>query len=236
MNLSIVIPCYNEGNKLINNVIKVKTYLDSFENLSYEIIGVNDGSTDDTDIIMKQAIIENVKFIGYSKNHGKGYAVKYGIENAIGDWIIFMDADLSTEISAIKTVLDSQDQADIIIGSRRHKDTILVKKQPFARKFIGNACKVITQILTGMRIKDTQCGFKAFKKECIKQIITKQKIERFAFDVEYLYIASLNKMKIIEVPIRWENDEDSRVSPIRSSVKFFGDLFKIIGNKKSYKL
>jgi len=235
MNLSIVIPCYNEGNKLVNNIITVKKYLDSLGEISYEIIGVNDGSTDNTDVLMKLTTIENVKFIGYTKNRGKGYAVKYGIENAVGDWIIFMDADISTDISAIKTVLDSRNTADIIIGSRRHKETILVKKQPFSRKFIGNACKVITHILTGMKIKDTQCGFKAFKKECIKKIIEKQMVERFAFDVEYLYIASINKMKIIEIPIRWENDEDSRVSPIRSSVKFFCDLFKITGKKKYYK-
>lgn len=236
MFISIVIPCYNEGQKLIDNINKVIDYIETL-NITYEIIGVNDGSTDDTQqIIDKAPKRENVKFISYQQNRGKGHAVKTGIAAAEGDVILFMDADLSTDITAIKTVVDNIDKGDIIIGSRRHPDTILTKKQGLLRKFIGNCCIILTRLITGLKVKDTQCGFKAIKKEVAKQIIQKQQIDRWAFDVEYLYIAHLNKYKIYEIPISWENDEDSKVSPISSSISFFKDLIKLRARKKQYKL
>ena len=233
MDISIVIPCYNEGNKLINNIHKIVTYMNTL-NVSYEIIGVNDGSTDNTKNLMDNTDIPNVKFQSYSENKGKGYAVMTGINNALGDIIIFMDADLSTDISAIKTVLDNKDKGDIIIGSRRHPDTNLIKKQGPLRKFIGNCCIIFTRLITGLKVKDTQCGFKALKKDIAKKIVKKQQIERWAFDVEYLYIAHLNGYKIYEIPITWENDEDSKVSPIKSSINFFNDLIKLRARKKEY--
>lgn len=236
--LSIIIPCYNEGQKLINNIKKINTYLkQELPSLNYEIIGVNDGSKDNTKEIMKENEYKllNTKFISYEINRGKGGAVKEGVLNAKGEWILFMDADLSTDISAIKTVLDNINSCNFIIGSRRHKDTILVKKQGFKRKFIGNCCIIITNILTGLHLLDTQCGFKAVKRNLATKIVKKQTINRWAFDVEWLYIAKINKERIKEIPIKWENDEDSKVSAFSSSINFFLDLFKIIKKKKYYK-
>lgn len=236
--LSIIIPCYNEGVKLINNIIKINNYITSeIPDLKYEIIGVNDGSKDNTKQIMadNENILQNTRFIIYDDNKGKGGAVKEGILNAKGEWILFMDADLSTDISAIKTVLNYTDSYKFIIGSRRHKETILVKKQGFKRKFIGICCIIITNILTGLKLLDTQCGFKAIERNLAINIVNKQTINRWAFDVEYLYISKINKEKIKEIPVKWENDEDSKVSALSSSINFFLDLFKIIKNKKIYK-
>lgn len=236
--LSIIIPCYNEGNKLILNIKKINNYLEKeMPELSYEIIGVNDGSKDNTKQIMDENIskLKNTKFISYDINRGKGGAVKEGVLNSVGEWILFMDADLSTDISAIKTVFEYTESYNVIIGSRRHKDTILIKKQGFKRKFIGNCCIIITNILTGLMLLDTQCGFKAVKKDLAIKIVNKQTINRWAFDVEWLYIAKTNKEKIMEIPVKWENDEDSKVSAFSSSIKFFLDLFKIIRKKKYYK-
>ena len=147
--LSIIIPCYNEGQKLIDNIKKINTYLkQELPSLNYEIIGINDGSKDNTKKIMKENEdkLLNTKFISYEINRGKGGAVKEGVLNAKGEWILFMDADLSTDISAIRTILDNINSCNFIIGSRRHKDTILVKKQGFKRKIIGNCCIIITNI------------------------------------------------------------------------------------------
>lgn len=238
MKLSIVIPCYNEGEKVVHNIQKIINKMNEL-NIDYNITIVNDGSTDNTLSYLKN-LPENVFVETYSNNKGKGYAVKRGIEslfekNIAGDYINFMDADLSTDLSAIDTTLKYIDKYDIVIGSRRHKDSNLPVPQGLARKIISECCIIITKILTKINVRDTQCGFKTFKKDAIKNIIKLQQIERFAFDVEYLYIAKLNGYSIFEIPIIWENDTDSKVSALKSSIKFFKDLFIIIGNKKIYK-
>lgn len=234
--LSIIIPCFNEGEKLILNIEKVKKYLnENFSNLKYEIITVNDGSTDKkTNDIFYNTKIDNVIFFSYEKNRGKGFAVKKGIELASNDIVLFMDADLSTDITAIKTVFDNIKQSDIVIGSRHHKETYIPNPQPAYRQIMGYSCISITKILTGLNVKDTQCGFKAFKKHIAKELIKKQRINRWAFDVEYLYIAHLNNYSIKEIPIIWCNDDESTVSPIKSSISFFKELVTIKNNKKYY--
>jgi dolichyl-phosphate beta-glucosyltransferase len=146
-----------------------------------------------------------------------------------------MDTDLSTDLSAIDTFLNEIKNYDIVIGSRRHPNSVIPKPQGALRKFIGNCCVVITKTMTGLKLNDTQCGFKGFKNAVAKKIISKQVVENWAFDVEYLYIANLNGYTIKDIPITWVNDEDSKVSPLKSSLSFFGDLFKIVGNKKAYK-
>lgn len=234
--ISIIIPCYNEGEKLIKNINKVINYMDNLApSIDYEIIAVNDGSTDNkTNDIFNTQKLKNTSFIGYRTNKGKGAAVKFGIKSAKNEIIIFMDADLSTNINAIKTVVENIEEYDIIIGSRRHKDSNILIKQPKSRQFIGNCCIYITNFFTGLNLEDTQCGFKAFKKDIAKNIIKKQKINRWAFDVEYLYIAKLHKYKILEIPVEWKNDSESTVSPIKSSLRFFKELIYIVHNKNNY--
>lgn len=235
-NISIIIPCYNEGEKLINSINKIKNFLEKHSNISnYEIITVNDGSKDSkTNNIFNSTKINNVKFISYKENKGKGYAIKKGIEKANNNIIIFMDADLSTDITAIDTVISNIKENDIVIGSRHHKDTKITTYQPKLRQLMGYICIFTVKILTHIKVKDTQCGFKAFKKDIAKQIIEKQRINGWAFDVEYLYIAKLKNFSVCEIPIIWHDDSDSTVSPIKSSIAFFKELINIRLNKKHY--
>lgn len=238
--LSLIIPCYNEGLKLTLNIQEVKGYLKEKGISEYEIIIVNDGSVDNTlqTLHRVEKEMDKVKVVSYDKNRGKGYAVKKGIEKSTGEWIIFMDADLSTKLTAIEEVLNKSkdDKYDVIIGSRRHKDTILSKPQNLPRKIVGKTCSLLTNIIIPLNIKDTQCGFKAFKGDFAREMISVQTLERFAFDVEYLYISKINNKKILEIPVVWENDEDSKVSVVKSSIKFFSDLLKLRKNKNIYKL
>lgn len=237
--LSIIIPCYNEGNKLIENVKQVIDFMNINTNISnYEILIVNDGSSDNTHEVGNSLEKEYdvVRNVGYMINKGKGGAVKEGIRQSRGEWVIFMDADLSTKLKAINNVLEDRDKYDVIIGSRRHKDTNLVKQQDFTRRFIGKTCSVLTNLIIPLHISDTQCGFKAFKGDLARRFIEKQELNGFAFDVELLYIAKLNNCTIGEFGVEWENDEDSRVSVFNSSINFFIDLFKIRRNKHKYRL
>lgn len=232
--LSIVIPCYNEGNKIVDNLNNhIIPFLED-KKLTYEIILVNDGSKDNTKEIFQNLKIPHVLPSGYDLNRGKGGAVKFGIEQASGDYVVYMDADLSTHLSAFDYLIEEENDIDFFVGSRHLKESVLAKKQGLLRRFIGRSCRVIVNTTFKFRYKDTQCGFKAIKTEYAKKMAEKQIINGFAFDVEYLYIAKLNNLKVKQFPVIWENDEDSKVSALRSSVIFFKDVFKIKRNNKNY--
>ena len=237
--LSIILPCYNESKILKNNIIKIIKYLQDISFSSYELVIVNDGSKDSTldkIIEVKELYPKLIKVVHYKDNKGKGYAIKKGILESNGKYILFMDMDLSTDLSAIKNCLDlaKKENTSIIIGSRRLKESQLVIPQGKLRKFIGTSCKIYTNLKLRLKIKDTQCGFKFFEKDIAKKIANKQIINRWAFDAEMLYIARLNNISIKEIPIIWSNDEDSKVSPFDASIKFILDLSKIKKNKKNY--
>ena len=231
MKLSIVIPCYNEAKDIANNVIKVKNYLED-KNIDHELILVNDGSKDNTKEVIES--IPDVTALSYEKNRGKGGAVKYGIENATGDYVLFMDADLSTDISAIEKVVELAPSYDMIVGSRHAKDSVIKKKQPLLRVFIGWCCRLLVNMTFHIHLKDTQCGFKAMRIDVAKKIIEKQQVNNFAFDVEYLYIVKLNNLTMYELGVTWSDDRGSTVSPIKSSLRFFKDIFAIKRRKKQY--
>lgn len=235
-NLSIIIPCYNEGEKAIVNIIKIKEFLSSFEDLDYEIIIVNDGSKDNTGDILKSYCKNDTlcKVVSYDENRGKGFAVKQGIGKSSNDIVVFMDADLSTDLSSLVDVYEHIDNYEVIIGSRRHNQSILPKPQKFPRNLISKICSKITNYIIPLHLADTQCGFKAFRGDIARDIVEKQTIENFAFDVELLYICHLNGFSIKETPVIWENDEDSKVKLLDSSILFFKDLVKIRLQKKHY--
>ena len=238
--LSIVIPCYNEANKIKNNILKVRDYLPTIPITDYEILLVNDGSKDNIVDVAKEIAVEfknpqNFRFISYEQNHGKGYAVKTGLENTIGDYVLFMDADLSVDIEAIAKYWGVKDEADVWIASRRHKDADMVVAQGFVRKVVSKCCNILTRLITGLKFEDTQCGFKCFKGDVARKIVQKQTLERWSFDVELLTIAQLNGYTIKDFGVKWENDADSRVSVIDASIRFFKELFYIRKNKKNYR-
>ena len=223
--------CYNESKDIKANVEKVKDYLKE-NSIDYELILVNDGSKDTT----KEEIesIPGVLPISYEPNRGKGGAVKEGILAATGDCVLFMDADLSTDISAIKDVVEQAPTCDLLIGSRHAKGSVVKKKQPLLRVFIGWCCRLLVNMKFHTKLKDTQCGFKAIKADVAKRIVEKQLIDKFAFDVEYIYIAKLNNLTMKEIGVIWSDDRTSTVSPFKSSVRFFKDINFIKRHKNHY--
>ena len=231
MKLSIIIPCYNESKDIAKNTDIVKQYLLE-KNIDHEIILVNDGSKDTTKEVIEA--IPGVLAVSYEPNRGKGGAVKEGIEHATGDYVLFMDADLSTDINAIEKVVEQVPNCDFLIGSRHAKDSVIKKKQPVLRVFIGWCCRLLVNMLFHTKLKDTQCGFKAIRLDVAKKFAEKQLVNNFAFDVEYIYIAKLNNLSIQELGITWSDDRESTVSPFKSSVKFFKDLHFIKKNRKHY--
>ena len=231
MKLSIVVPCYNESKDIAKNSETIKNYLESIKQ-DYELILVNDGSKDNTKEVIES--IPGVKVLSYDVNRGKGGAVKYGIESATGDYVLFMDADLSTDLEAVERFIKLAPNYDMVIGSRHAKDSIIKKKQPALRVFIGWCCRKLVNMKFHFKYKDTQCGFKAMRTDIAKKIVAKQVVNNFAFDVEYLYIANLNNLSIYEMGVIWADDRGSTVSPLKSSIKFFKDLSFIKKHKKTY--
>ena len=231
MKLSIVVPCYNESKDIAKNSEIIKSYLENLKQ-DYELILVNDGSKDNTKEVIEA--IPGVKALSYEPNRGKGGAVKYGIENATGDYVLFMDADLSTNLEAIERFIKLAPNYDMVIGSRHAKDSVIKKKQPALRVFIGWCCRRLVNMKFHFKFKDTQCGFKAMRTDIAKKIVAKQVVNNFAFDVEYLYIAKLNNLSIYEMGVIWADDRGSTVSPLKSSIKFFKDLSFIKKHKKTY--
>jgi dolichyl-phosphate beta-glucosyltransferase len=224
--LSIVIPCYNEEKILEKNLIIIQKYLELLQ-IKYEIILVNDGSIDNTEKIINKYVDNNkIKKFSYLINQGKGYAVKQGFFLSKYEYILFADMDNSTPIETIKDFDKNIKYYDIIIASRFKKNK-LIKKQSLLRRILGNCFRILVWILFGMNYYDTQCGFKLFKKECIKKISNKLKINRWAFDVEILYLAMKYKYYVSEQSVYWYNREDSRVNPIKDSIKMFFDLLYI---------
>lgn len=231
MLLSVIIPCYKEEKDIERNVTILHNFLLS-NNIDAEIICVSDGSPDNTFPIIKK--IPFVKGIGYKDNKGKGGAIKYGIEHATGEYILYMDADLSTDLNGIIELQKHINKFDIIIGSRHTHGSIIKVRQPLQRRIIGKICRMLVNLKFRFGLKDTQCGFKAIKKKCALKIIELQRIDDFAFDIEYLYIAKLLKMTTVEIPVIWSDDRGSTVSPIKSSIRFLKDLRKIKKNKIHY--
>ena len=232
MKISIIIPCYNEEKDIKSNVEeKVLPFLKKLP-IEYELLLVNDGSKDKTQEVIET--IKGAKALGYPVNRGKGGAVKFGIEHSTGDYILFMDADLSTDLIAFDELVPLLGNYDLIIGSRHLKESKMPVKQPLIRRFVGKSCRIMVNTQYGFKLKDTQCGFKAIKSEIAKFIAEKQIVNGFAFDVEYLYMAKLNNWSIKEIPVVWTNDTSTTVSVFKSSKQFIKDMRRIKKNKKNY--
>ncbi len=227
--LSLIIPAYNEGNRIIDTLKKVDKYL-SAQSYNYEIIVVNDGSKDNTAEIIKNLIpeIKNLALIDNVKNNGKGFVVRQGIKRAKGEYIIFTDADNSTAIEQIEKIFAEFKQGyKVVIGSRDIKGAVIATPQPWWRITLGNIFNLIVQIISGLYgIWDTQCGFKGFTKQSARDIFSKCKINDFAFDVEVLVLAKKMKYKIKEIPIIWINNTASAVG-FKSMVKMLFEVFQI---------
>jgi dolichyl-phosphate beta-glucosyltransferase len=208
INISIVVPVYNEEKRLGKNLIKIIKFC-KFNFKNYEIIVVDDGSTDNTIKICERYNKEdNLIILKNEKNKGKGFSVNKGVLKSKGDVILFTDCDLSTPIQELNNFLKIIDNYDIIIGSRALNRS-QVKIRLF-KKILGKIGNMFISIFV-KNIKDTQCGFKLFKRNTINKIFTKQTINRWGFDFEILFLAQKYNFKIKEEPVKWTEDKESKV-------------------------
>jgi glycosyltransferase involved in cell wall biosynthesis len=234
---SIVIPAYNEASRLGSTLDRVLNYVIS-QCWDAEVIIVNDGSRDRTTDLVREYTQRYpfLRLIENPGNRGKGYSVRNGMLNAVGDALLFSDADLSSPIEEAPKLFHAiEDGADIAIGSRWLKPDTQTKRQSLLRQFYGRAFNVALRVLLGLRQKDTQCGFKAFTRAAAQRIFPQQQIERWGFDPEILYLAHRYRFSVAEVPVSWAHVEGTRISPLRDGLRMFGEVLKIRWNALSGK-
>lgn len=235
MYLSIIIPCYNEENRIAKTLKEISSHLKR-KDFDYEIVVVNDGSSDKTSEVVNNLKIEEIVFIDNKENRGKGFVVRQGLMSSRGEYRIFTDADNSTPIEEIDKFIPYLEDYDIIIGSRAMKESVIKNPQPFSRIFVGKVFNLMVQFITGLwGVWDTQCGFKSFNKKAVNEIIPLCVIDRWAFDPEIIKLAKIKGLKIKEVPIVWINDKESKVKK-RAMIKMAIDLLLIRWNliKRTY--
>ena len=229
--LSVIIPAYNEAERIVPTILETDGWL-SRQGFHYEIIVVNDGSTDNTADIVKKIATKSagIKLIDNFKNQGKGAVVKQGMLAARGEWRLFMDADNSTAISHFEKMLPLIKQGyDIIIGSRDSKDAKGAKqavRQPWLKILFGNIGNLIIQFLAVPGIWDTQCGFKCFSQESAEKIFSQSLIKKWGFDVEALFLARKLGYRIGIIPVYWKNDPRSHVS-WKGYVRTFKEVIQV---------
>jgi glycosyltransferase involved in cell wall biosynthesis len=198
--ISVIMPAYNEEGKIADCIQGARAHLERLGR-PYEIIVVDDGSTDATRREARRAGINpHVRVVGYSQNRGKGFALKHGVKHAKGDLVVFMDSDADAKPDRIEQYIAILKNNDMAIASKRHPDSRF--KGPILRKFLSVGFHVLVMLLTGVTVSDTQSGFKAFRREALVKIIDSICVKRYAFDVELLAVASLLKMRIVELPIK----------------------------------
>ena len=231
-NLSVVIPAYNESARIAESLDRILAYLrgDWPGKAGFEIIVVDDGSTDDTRALVTAAAEANpkVRVVAYDDNRGKGYAVREGVLASTGDRVLFSDADLSAPIEDLPLLEAALEQGfDIAIGSRALPGSILTTRQPLYRELGGKALNLAIRALAVPGIHDTQCGFKLFRGDAARRIFGKCTLCRWSFDVEALYLARRMGYRIAEVPIHWGHKEGSKVHPFSDGLKILADLAHI---------
>ena len=216
MRLSLIVPCFNEEKKIAQNLELFNTYL-AAQSFGYEIIVINDSSTDQTLAVIKKVAQGNkqIRVISHPKNQGKGASVRSGLLAAQGEYAVFLDADSATSIDHIELIWPYFEQDyDLIIGSRNPKDVVsarIVVPQAAWKQILGKSGNLFIRLFMGVNIHDTQCGFKAFSRAAIQKIIPLCRINRWAFDVEIIVLAKRLKLSITIVPIKWENQPRSQV-------------------------
>lgn len=229
IDLSVVIPAYNEEASIEATVREVTAYLSSL-GLSHEIVVVDDGSDDSTLAVVRALCDElpSLRICNYSPNRGKGYAVRTGVLAAAGERILFTDADHSTPIQELPALARALDAGcGVAVGSRAVPGAVRTVHQPGYRELGGKALNLAVQLFAVPSVKDTQCGFKLFTRQAARSIFPLCFIDRFSFDVEVLYLARRLGYGMAELPVHWAHHPRSRVRPLSDGLRMLADIVRI---------
>lgn len=229
--VSFVIPCYNEEKRLEPGLSEALTFIISRLGPAVEIVFVDDGSTDQTRQILQMSRQKFpsllIEIISYTPNRGKGYAVKTGVLAAQGEKIVVTDADFSIDLEDALEFIRQLDFFDIVVGTKKHAATQSLKRQAWPRRFLGKGFTVLTNLMLNINFSDITCGLKAFRREAARDIFAQQRLERWSYDAETLYLASRRGYKILELPVRWRHVEASKVRPLRDTLRSFKELVSL---------
>ena len=235
--ISIVIPAYEEEERLSDPLRQIFAFVER-ERLAAEVIVVDDGSRDKTSETAEKVCAEfpaiQSKVVRYEKNRGKGFAVKTGLQAASADIAIFSDADLSTPIEELYKLVEplEKGQFDVTFGSRALDRSLIGTHQPWRREQGGKVMNLIIRTMSGLKFYDTQCGFKAFNMKKFRPLLDLMTVDRFGFDVEFLFVAQFHGLRLKEIPVRWNNVEGSKVSVFRDTRRMIGELSQIRRNAR----
>ncbi len=230
--VSVIIPAYNEEQRIRRTVVAIEACMqETLDN--FEILVVNDGSSDRTRDVVKSMEDGRIKLLSYEKNKGKGGAVKFGVEHAAGDYIVFTDADLPyppEKISEAVSMLKSG--ADLVLGKRVHVEN--GGKYPWYRTLMSKVFGLWVKLVLGIREKDTQCGFKAFTKEAAKNIFKKVTLSGWGFDVEVIFLAESLDYLIMRLPVElFHEREGSKINIKKATMNMIREVLKVRKNRKS---
>lgn len=229
--LSIVVPAYNEARRLPPTLAALADFFRGFKR-GYEVVIVVEGSTDGTLEIAAGLAAQQAHFqvIDNGPQRGKGHAVRSGMLRAQGEIVFYMDADLSVPLAEVPGFLryfEEAPEVDVLVGNRQHAGSRITRRQSPLRESMGKVFNRILQSLTLVSLRDTQCGFKAFRRTACQEIFRRQTIDGFAFDVEVLLLAGRLGFKIEDRPVEWINSPDSRVNILADSLQMLRDAWRI---------
>ncbi len=226
IDLSVVIPAYNEEKRLGATLRRVLDYL-AAERVRYEVLVVDDGSVDGTAGVVQGLASEGVELVRQPQNRGKGAAVRRGVLASRGEWVLVTDADLSTPIEDLERLRARAEDADLILGSRAVADSEITRRQPIPRELMGKTFNLIIRRLGLTALKDTQCGFKLMRGEAARQVLSEARVDGFAYDVELVALAHRQGLRVAEVGVTWHDSPASKVHPLRDSARMLWDVLKI---------
>ncbi|HZV59699.1 MAG TPA: dolichyl-phosphate beta-glucosyltransferase [Candidatus Eremiobacteraceae bacterium] len=229
--LSLVIPAFNEETRLPDSLQKIAAYIQNSGHPT-EVLVVDDGSTDATAAVANLYCqkLPGLRIISNGENRGKGYSVRHGMQEARGQFVLFTDADLSAPIEEAEQLLQALQTNDVAIGSRAMNRNLISVRQSRFREFAGIIFNFIVRLILRLPFVDTQCGFKAFRRESCRIIFQQQRIEGFGFDPELLYLARHHGLRSAEIPVRWAHSPATKVSMFKDSIQMFLDVFVIRWN------
>jgi glycosyltransferase involved in cell wall biosynthesis len=230
--VSLVIPAYNEERRIHRSLEEILSFAEKAP-FTLEVLVVDDGSRDGTAGIARGFIAKaeghktRFELLQYGGNRGKGFAVAHGLRHGRGQYLAFSDTDLSAPIDQLPKLVEVLEAgADIAIASRRLPQSEVIG-QPAMTRFRSHLFSIFSRLLVLPGISDTQCGFKAYRREAAHQLIEQQKIHGYTFDVEHLVLAEQRGMKVVEVPVRWIFSEGSQINGLTDSIRMFRDLLAI---------